>query len=64
MDRLQKLAIGLTHLIYRNTAIEDMHSANAQMDQAFYEDGYFYFKQMMDIADRNKDIYNMFQADN
>ena len=64
MDKLQKLAIGLTHVIYRNTAIEDMHSVGAQMDKAFYDDAYYYFKQMMDIADRNNDIYKMFLADN
>lgn len=64
MDKLQKLAIGLTHVIYRNTAIEDMHSAGAQMDKAFYEDAYYYFKQMMDIADKHKDIYKMFLDEN
>lgn len=60
MEKLQRLAIGLTHVIYRNTAIEDMHSAGAQMDKEFYDDGYFYFKQMMDIADKHKDIYKLF----
>ena len=64
MDRLQKLAIGLTHVIYRNTAIEDMHSVKAQMDKKFYDDAYLYFKQMIDIADRNKDIYRMYMVDN
>lgn len=59
MDKLQKLAIGLTHVIYRNTAIEDMHSALVKMDQDFYEDAYDYFRQWMDIADKNKDIYRM-----
>lgn len=60
MDKLQRLAIGLTHFIYINTAIEDMHSVKAQMDKEFNEDGYFYFKQMMDIADKHKIIYKMF----
>ncbi len=34
---LRKVALSLTHYVYRNTKLEDYHSEDVIMDKAFYK---------------------------
>ena len=56
MNRLQRLAIGLTHYIYRNTKIEDYHADMVNMDNRLYLWALDYYKERIKIVLRRKKI--------
>ena len=63
MNHLQKLAIGLTHEIYRNTEIEDHHALGEVMDTKLFLWALDYFKEKFKFAMRRKVAIKAYKDD-
>ena len=59
----EDLAIALSHYIFRNTEIEDLHSQGIKMNFKFYLESIDYFGQIVNQVNRNKKIVSLFLKD-